>query len=35
VRNRLASSGIEVRDTPGGSEWLISGAGSDRAELDA
>ena len=25
VRDRLASSGIEVRDTPGGSEWLISG----------
>jgi hypothetical protein len=25
VRDRLASSGIEVRDTPGDSEWLISG----------
>jgi cysteinyl-tRNA synthetase len=34
VRDRLAGSGIEVRDTPGGSEWLIAGQDS-RAEPGA
>ncbi len=34
VRDRLAGSGVEVRDTPGGSEWLITGPDS-RAEPGA
>jgi cyanophycinase-like exopeptidase len=28
VRDRLAEAGIEVRDTPDGSEWLLAGEGS-------
>ena len=28
VRHRLAEAGIEVRDTPDGSEWLLAGEGS-------
>ena len=34
VRERLAESGIEVRDTPEGSEWLFAGEGSAGAEAD-
>jgi hypothetical protein len=33
VRERLARAGIEVRDTPGGSEWLVAGQGADGAEV--
>ncbi len=35
VRERLAEHGIEVRDTPQGSEWLLAGDGSGGAESGA
>ncbi len=35
VRERLAVADIEVRDTPGGSEWLISGQDPAGSESDA
>ncbi len=35
VRERLAESGIEVRDTPDGSEWLLIGEGTARTEAGA
>jgi cysteinyl-tRNA synthetase len=35
VRERLAESGIEVRDTPDGSEWLLAGEGTAGPEAGA
>ena len=35
VRERLAESGIEVRDTPDGSEWLLAGEGTAGTEAGA
>ncbi len=35
VRDRLGQAGVEVRDTPGGSEWLIAGENTAGAEADA
>jgi len=35
VRERLAECGIEVRDTPGGSEWLLASEGNAGAEPQA
>jgi len=35
VRERLAESGIEVRDTPDGSEWLLAGEGTAATEAGA
>jgi len=32
VRERLFEAGIEVRDTPGGSEWLLAGLGDAGSE---
>jgi cysteinyl-tRNA synthetase len=32
VRQRLVESGIEVRDTPGGSEWLLADQGKAETE---
>jgi cysteinyl-tRNA synthetase len=35
VRDRLAESGIEVRDTPESSEWLLAGEGTAGTEAGA
>ena len=35
VRERLTESGIEVRDTPDGSEWLLAGEGTPGTEAGA
>ena len=35
VRERLADCGVEVRDTPGGSEWLLTGEGTAGTEAGA
>jgi cyanophycinase-like exopeptidase len=35
VRDRLSSCGIEVRDSPSGSEWLLVGGDTAEAEADA
>ena len=35
VRDRLAACGIEVRDTPAGSEWLLAGEGAAGKEPGA
>ena len=35
VRERLTESGIEVRDTPDGSEWLLAGEGTAGPEAGA
>jgi cysteinyl-tRNA synthetase len=35
VRERLANSGVEVRDTPDGSEWLLAGESTAGVEAGA